>query len=340
MALLNHDFRIIRSLNSPAIFAPPPAGGGGDADSDFLFRRRSPGVIRYFDYDQNAGNFDGGFGDNYGVIPGTNGSPVLDTSVKASGAGSMRFDILPAGGTNNANWFTNFSDDLSILFGENTEFYVQWKQRISQTALEDWGHKYTIIGTGDDPGWNSSCTDLEIELDTRANTVGVSPENQFPTMYNACPGMCGGTFPFEEEFNGSDFKLQNAIPDPYCRYQDPTKANCLRSVADQWMVFQIGVNVGPRIISGGHYFFSGSRVRCWMQQSPNSPEILIHDWLTGTTPGSAVGLCAGDGAVGNQRYGKLWFLTYTQQSVASPRPASVWYDELIISQQKIPAAQA
>jgi hypothetical protein len=159
-------------------------------------------------------------------------------------------------------------------------------------------------------------------------------------MYNACPGSCGGVFPFYESMGGGDFKLQNAIPSPFCRYQDALKANCIRILPDQWMVFQVGVQLGPRITSGGHYWFSNSRVRAWMQQAPGQTEHLIVDWSAGITAGSATGLCAGHGATGNQRFGKIWLLPYTQNNVASPRAGDVWYDELIIGEQKIPAALA
>jgi hypothetical protein len=69
--------------------------GSSDAESDFLTRRTSPGVLRYFDFN-DASQIDGEYGDNYGVVPGA-GDLALDTSVKASGTSSLRFD-LEAGG--------------------------------------------------------------------------------------------------------------------------------------------------------------------------------------------------------------------------------------------------
>ncbi len=324
-------------------FSPPATASGivvrivDTADADFDRRKTSAGVIRWFDFNQ-AADLGGGFGSNYGTISGANGSMSLDTSVKASGTSSLRFDLSSSG--NNWNWFTNFSSDLSKLYGANSEFYIQFKCRVGATVLQDWAHKLTLIGSGDD-GTNlySSCTDLEICIQSYANATSMIPANQFPHMYNACPGSCGGSFNFFEDIGGGNYELQNAVS-PQCLYQDATKAGCIHYAADQWMVFQVGVQVGSRITSGGHYWFSGSRIRTWMQLSPTSPEVLISDWTTGTTPGSAIGLCAGHGATGNQRYGKITLLPYTQNSVASPRAGSVWYDELIISEQKIPAALA
>lgn len=309
-----------------------------NADADFITRRTSQGVIRWFDFNSSA-DLGGAFGANFGHQD-LNGTIDIDTSVKASGASSLRFGIDASAG-NNSNWWTNFSTDLSKLYGENSEFYVQWKMRISQTVLEDWGHKYVIISTGDD-GTNvyGSCQSIEVEMQTWATDHTPSQVNRFPTMYNACPGSCGGVFAFQEQMGGGDFDLQNGLPTAACRYQDATKSGCIMSVPDQWMVFQIGVQVGPRINSGGHSWFQGSRVRAWMQQSSGATEHLIFDWITGTTPGSAIGLCAGHNMIGNEKYGKVWLLPYTQSNVANPRAGYVWYDELIISEQKIPAALA
>lgn len=311
-----------------------------NADADFITRRTSQGVIRWFDFNSPT-DLGGAFGANYGHQD-LNGTIDIDTSVKASGASSLRFGIDASLG-NNSNWWTNFSTDLSKLYGGNSEFYVQWKMRISQVVMEDWGHKYVIISTGDD-GTNlyGSCRPIEIEMQTYATDHVPAPQNRFPTMYNACPGSCGASsvFTFQEHMGGGDFDLQNGLPTAACRYQDATKAGCIMSIPDQWMVFQIGVQVGPRIDSGGHSWFQGSRVRAWMQQSPGATEHLIFDWITGTTPGSAIGLCAGSNMAGNEKYGKVWLLPYTQSNVASPRAGYVWYDELIISEQKIPAALA
>jgi hypothetical protein len=318
-----------------------PASG---ADADFLTRRTSPGVLRYFDFN-DAAQIDGEYGDNYGITTGA-GTVALDTTVKASGASSLKFGLTAGGhasGGNSCSFFTNFTDDLQ-RFGGGTEFFYQFKVRLSTEAFEDWSHKFFLVGSGDD-GVNtfSSCTDLEIEMEHRSNSGStVNAINAFPIMYNACPGSCGGTFNFfESGLPGSDFDLQPHNDTPYCSYNDATKADCVRFVAEQWMVFQVGVTVGTKITDGGHYWFQGSRVRLWMQEAPGETEQLIIDWLTDSITGSEIGLCAGHGATGDQQYGKLWLLPYTQNSIGGgARAASVWYDELIIGEQKIPAALA
>jgi hypothetical protein len=217
--------------------------------------------------------------------------------------------------------------------------------RLSTEAFEDWAHKFFLCGNGDD-GVNlfSSCSDLEICLQHLSNPSGaVTPVRAAPTLYNACPGDCGGTFNFHENQPGADFDYQPHDGAAVCLYSDEPSPNCTVFVPEQWMVFQLGVTVGPKITSGGHYWFEDSRVRLWMQDEPGATENLIIDVTYGVTdlPDAPPGLCAGNGATGDKKYGKIWLLPYTQNSIgAGARAASVWYDELIIGEQKIPAALA
>src|SRR6478672_10472382 len=79
------------------------------------------------------------------------------TDIKASGTGSLRFEIPSnTGSDTSGSFWQNFSDDLSIQFGEGEEFYVQWRQRFSREFLETFyegnGWKQAIIGEGDRPG--------------------------------------------------------------------------------------------------------------------------------------------------------------------------------------------
>jgi hypothetical protein len=55
-----------------------------------------------------------------------------DTTVKASGNSSLKFTI-PANSPSDSSgaYFTNFSADLSTQFGENSDFFIQWRQRFS-----------------------------------------------------------------------------------------------------------------------------------------------------------------------------------------------------------------
>src|SRR5687768_1541893 len=93
---------------------------------DFDKRCAQPGVVRCIGFD-HAGVIKGRDGQPSGITKGAS-EPTLDTSVKASGASSLKFTIpsnSPA--DTSGSYFANFSDDLAVQFGENQEFFIQWR---------------------------------------------------------------------------------------------------------------------------------------------------------------------------------------------------------------------
>jgi hypothetical protein len=314
---------------------------------DFATRCAQPGVVKCVGFDDPAdfnigsGGTNGAYQQNFGLFPPSGTSDYTkatrDTSVKASGAGALKF-TLPANANadTSGSYFTNFSSDLQTQFGENSEFYIQWRQRFSPEMVSTifaggGGFKQVIVGSGDQPGkpFQASCTALE--------TVVVNTENRgFPQMYNSCTGSAshGPYYPFEEIFNSplgnDDFKLQNARPAPYCLYLQrgdshfaPT-GNCFGYVANEWMTFQIGIKTGPRV--GDEYV--NSYVYLWGAREGKASE-PIFAW-------GPWNLSAGPAAE-NQRFGKVWLLPYNtgrSSSVTNP-VAYTWYDELIISRNRI-----
>ena len=279
-----------------------------------------------------------------GDVPGTNSGifppygttdysrATQDTSVKASGNSSLRFTIpANSGSDSSGSYFTNFSTDLSTQFGENSEFYVQWRQRFSSEFLATKyaggdGWKQIIIGTGDQPGrWYSSCTALELVLVN-------SYHRGFAHMYNSCTGSTshGPYDPFEELFGAYDFKLQNARPSPYCLYSQQNSSffaptgNCFGYAANEWMTFQVRIKTGPRV--GDE--FTNSYITMWIARDGQPSEPAITWGPYNLTAGSAAD---------NQKYGKVWLLPYnTNKSASATNPvAYTWYDELIISRSRI-----
>ena len=71
-----------------------------------------------------------------------------DSSVKASGAGSLRFDIRSQTGQGaGGNVVVNFSNDNSVQFGANQEFWLQWRQRFDPYIID---HNYAeTSGSGE-----------------------------------------------------------------------------------------------------------------------------------------------------------------------------------------------
>jgi hypothetical protein len=256
----------------------------------------------------------------------------MDTTVKASGNGSLRFRIPSNSGSDSSGTYhTNFSSDLSVQFGENSEFFIQWRQRFSPELLTTnftggGGWKQIIVGTGDQPGRvYSSCSTLE-------TVVQSYYQSGFPIMYNSCTGSAshGPYDGFYQAFGAFDFKLQNGRPSPYCLYSQSGSSyfapmgNCFGYVADEWLTFQVRIKTGPRV---GDEFVN-SYVTMWAAREGRASELVL-DW-------GPYNLSAGS-PTENQRYGKVWLLPYhTGKSSAQSHPtAYTWYDELIISRNKI-----
>ena len=309
---------------------------------DFSTRCAQTGVLKCVGFDTasdfNIGKGDaaGAYGQNAGILApyGTADftRATQDTSVKASGSSSLKFTIpANSGSDTSGSYFTNFSTDLSTQFGENSDFYIQWRQRFSPEYINTKyagaaGWKQIIIGTGDVPGTlATSCTALE--------TVLVNSYHRgFVHMYNSCTGSAshGAYNPFEEPYSTYDFKLQNARPAPYCLYSQSSTSyfaptgNCFPYVANEWMTFQVRIKTGPRV--GDE--FTDSFVTLWVAREGKASEAVI-TW-------GPYNLSAGP-ASENQRFGKLWLLPYNtgkDASVTNP-VAYTWYDELIISRNKI-----
>ena len=273
------------------------------------------------------------------MIPGES-TPVLDANVKASGASSLKFTIPSNSGSDTSGtFFTNFSTDLSTQFGENSEVYIQWRQRFSPEFLNTFyanggGWKQVIISAGDEPGCTASnsasglcrtsCTAIETVVQ---NTL----QRGFAQMYNSCTGSSShGPFDsFDEPFGGSDFKLQNARPSPYCLYsQDPggffSPGTCFGYFPNEWMTFQVRIKTGPRVADE----WTNSFVTLWIARAnqPSQPAITWGPYKLSAASASE-----------NLKFGKIWLTPYhTDKSPAQTHPTGfTWYDELIISRTQI-----
>ena len=324
---LNWGVGLVLAWSAPAV------ANAGEAEDDFAARCAQPDVVKCVGFD-DAADVAGDSQDNSGILAGAT-TPQLDGSNVASGASSLLFTIptnSPA--DTSGSYFTNFSEDLSIQFGENSEFYIQWRQRFDASFIDTayqggGGFKQTIIGTGDQPGQiYYSCTALEV-------VTGNGSNRRFPSMYNSCEGSesHGPYDGFEEPYDAYDFKLQNARPEPFCLYSQgqndpptffPPEGNCFGYVADEWMTFQVGIKTGPRV--GNE--FADSQVMLWVAREGEESELVI-DW-------GPYNLTASDPAT-NQRFGKVWLLPYNtgKDSSESHPETYTWYDELVISRTRI-----
>jgi len=311
------------------------------SSADYQTRCSAPGVVRCVGFDSPS-DITGKWGDNSGILSGAT-TPMLDSTVKASGNSSLKFTIPPqAAADTSGSYFTNFSTDLSTQFGQNTNFYIQWRQRFSPEFLSSSytggeGWKQAIIGTGDITGCNSSstssacstsCTDLEV---VTLNAV----QRGLAQMYDSCTGSTshGAYDPFEQPYGPYDFKLQNAMPTPFCLYSQgktspttylPPTGNCFGYFSNEWMTFQVHIQTGPRVNDE----FTNSYVQLWIARE-GQPSQMVINW-------GPYNLTAGN-PVYNEMFGKVWLLPYnTNKDPNAVYPtAYTWFDELIISTQKI-----
>ena len=255
---------------------------------------------------------------------------AMDTSVKVSGAGSLRFEIPSnSGADSSGSFFMNFRDDLSQQFGPGQTFFVQFRQRVHPNMLQRFltadgsntGWKQIIVGEGDQPGLPTvySCTELELVLSQNGNYMG-------PFFYHSC-----GRFISLDYHDGTQVRLQHQGP-PYCYYPNDPQNGCFRYQASEWMTYQYQVTIGT-------WNTPSSRIKIWAARE-NQPSVLIYDTINSHPNGFTLYNNPGSGSGTNPgaRYGKLWLTPYMTQrnSSISYGLAYTWYDDLIISRTRIP----
>ena len=350
-------------------------GSSTDANADFQARATAPGVVRALGFDTQAEWLNHVF-DNSGCrpeyAPGCR-SNAWDQVTRASGAGAVRFDILSSSSANGAGQLAvNFSEDYATQFGSNESFYIQWRQRFDRYLIEhnylersgnggEW--KQVIIGQGDRRRADgsrliaNSCTEGEL---TMANLWG----RRYPQTYMEC----GAYNPLQTTVPGGGWTSQNQRRDSSGAYtcaRGGTGTNttgCAYYAPDEWMTFMVHVELGPdgRAISSA----SGreqpgsidSTIEFYVARA-GQPFQLAHrqtglviprgqhwDPATGSDPdniydpGYNGSWDARDGHP-QAKYGKIWLLPYHTDKSADEvhEPASMWYDELIVSRNLIAA---
>jgi hypothetical protein len=325
--------------------AEPSAGSAKlAADADFKARCHAQGVVRCVGFDSRsdiAGHTDP---DASGVY-----SPEIDTSVSASGRGSMKFTVPSFSKANSSGqYWTDFSDDLSVQFdslvngdpkSKYNEFYVQWRQRFSPEMLQPFkgsnGWKQIIIGEGDRPGHTAyACTDIALVVEN-------SQQFGMPRMYHSC-GNKDDQFEQLSIGEGVDvqgasiFSPQNAAPPAgKCRLVTgfpPKIPPCVGYKANQWMTFQIRVKVGTWYEDRSRHYHRDSTVQLWVAEE-GKPSVPVIDF----SPENKTGYDLVNTSMGNAKFGKVWLLPYqTNKDDDAPHDkAYTWYDELIISREKI-----
>jgi hypothetical protein len=349
---------ITEAQPAPPVVVPPvvtpPAGS-----SDFDARKAAPGVVRWFDFDSDAQL--GLYYNNSGYQVGDFGflhsstdhvtHATIDTSTKASGAGSMMFPIRAASDADSAgSFYTRFPlvPDGGSVF---VQVRVKWSKEVAQQfyrADGSGGIKFFDIAAGDDGGitqWSSA--DLKVVVQTLEHSL-------IPITYSY-DGFGNNQGMFSDKLeNGLDCTLAKMAPlataanTSRAPYSVP---GCFEMVADEWVTFMLGVNVGARVQrttgptagQAGYYEYANSRVRLWAAREGKAP-VLLNDWNVsspgyfGLNASNAIDPNLGTLTGPQLRFGKVWLFPYQtgRYDYVTYQPGRVWYDELIIGTKPIP----
>ncbi len=279
-----------------------PSNNPADQAQDFQTRCHMPGILvcQGFDSLENSRPArypaSGLYPSGDGVFRGT-----IDKAIKASGDGSLRFEIPPHTGANAAGyWKQSFGRN----FGQGSTFYVQFRERFSEEMIKnvfgDTTWKQVIFHND-----SQTCTDLGI-------TTVQYYHNGFPMMYTACGARMiatnGGTPPYLLEQG-----------DYNCWYRRYNSKDCFMYPANEWVTFYYQISVG-------HWGRPDSSINAWVARDGQAYRQWIK--ISGFTlqnehPGAD--------------YDSLTLLTYmTDKNPQVNHPtAYAWYDELIVSSQPI-----
>jgi chitodextrinase len=257
-----------------------------------------------------------------GVIRGTQ-----DTTISASGAGSLKFTVPSLGAANSAGYWRQLfqssqtaSPSTATMFGQNSTFYLQFRQRFSPEYLTNqWPQngggltywKQEILSND-----NSTCGNVELTT-VNDNNYG------YPMMFSQC-----GADVFQVPTGSSDFlNEQGDTPTSgyNCHYQkaNNTSTSCFMYPSNTWVTFYYKVSIGT-------WGQPNSTIQAWVSVG-GGPYVewvnMTNHTLNEDTPAGA-------------DYDMVTLLTYMtnrNSSVSAGPTAYTWYDEMIVSTQPIAA---
>lgn len=251
-----------------------------DAEKDWQRRSRAPGVVKAVGFDTIQEWADYNFDrtacvrdyqvDVSGRLAGCR-TNAWDSRIRASGAGSARFDILSKSSQSGAGSLAiPFGEYYASQFGARDDLWVSWRQRMTSRYLAPYAaeggkgeftaFKQIILSQGDIPGTGArqtvtsqSCTEAEIVI-VRTPPADTPPYPQGYmecAMYNAFErklvpgdyaGDARGSLPITRQNQRKDDGGRfNCIYHP--RGMDVS--GCMVYQPDQWMTFMVHVALGP-----------------------------------------------------------------------------------------------
>ncbi len=294
-------FSILQSTGILVAVSLAATGWAGAAD--FQTRCAGAGVVKCVGFDSSSD-----IPHNSVLRPASDGAfrGTIDASIRASGNGSLRFEV-PS--NSDANASGSYLDSLGGSFGQNSKFYVQFRQRFSDAMVNTnfapgSGWKQVIFHA-----YNKSCGSVEL---TTQNIY----LRGFPQMYTDCGGRS-----LQTNLGNGDALLQQGDYD--CHYQSQNGSDCGWYVADEWITFYYEIEIG-------NWYQPNSNIRAYMayEGQPLKQFIDIRNFALSYNNSSS------------DSYQQIQLTTYhtNKDSSQSHPTAYVWYDELIVSTQPIAPA--
>lgn len=240
---------------------------------------------------------------NAGLYPAWDGAirGVRDTSIKASGGASLRFEVHPHSEANASGYW---KQPIGMEFGEGSTFYVQFRQRFSREMLKNnWGGttwKQVIFHNA-----KSTCGAVELTTVQYYN-------NGFPIMYT----NCGAHSLFSN--NGiPPTKLEQG--DYNCWYGKYNPKDCFFYPVEEWVTFYYQIAIG-------HWGKPDSSINAWVALDGRA----YKQWIQMSN-------FVLDKDRPDEGFDTVTLLTYmTAKSAQIDHPvAYTWYDDLIISTSSI-----
>ncbi len=275
---------------------------------------------------------------------------AFDEQVRASGRGSLRFDIVPLSGEGfGGELAISLGDDPDSQFGAGDELWLQWRQRFDAFMLE---HRYRvsqgqgqwkqlIISQGQLPGqsrWDTrSCSENQLVI-TNAGGRG------YPQAYHGCWVYLNIQSNNGTAISRMNFGQESGFGWP-CQYHPPRgeESACFRYRPDQWMTFMVHLKIGQA--GRGISSLSGKQENGFVDSLyelygsyEGEPLRLLHR-QTGIVLRRGNYQDDPRDASHRARYGMFRFLPHISfKDGTEDHPlASTWYDEIIISRLPIPA---
>jgi hypothetical protein len=294
------------------------SGNGGGGAEDFATRCAAPGVVLCRGFDSEV---DVATGEVGAASDGTQ-QAFVDTSVKASGAGSLGFTLRAGVTAQNIGGF--WSTAIGHAFESGETLHVQYRWRVTPEYFQN-NENY----------WKSSVKQLNIHGPSstcQGSEFTTVLYNRYISMYTACGEGWFTDVDTNERIPScpGDCLLQqgaSTTPSPdgsgyNCRYQDQkagdgTGSGCYFPPPDTWITHYEVIRLGS---------FGGDDSSVYAFESHGGSDYKQWQRVDGVT--------WHDG--GDNHLSVLRLETYmTEIEGAAPVDATIWYDELIVSTEAI-----